>query len=170
MSWKVSKHLHKFSQLCVTRIAVLLVYLVSQMPFVPLFAAALALSDGGHRVQIQQIAGGTEIVLAHELQRVAQNGVDALISYSQGPIVQSHPDHRIHFQQSDQSDLLFQNATVETLAVQGGADDFCQVWCELHIRLLVYNEEWRDLRIRANEQSFSCPEKVQGLASTVMLV
>jgi len=35
---------------------------------------------------------------------------------------------------------------------------------------LVYHEEWRDLRIRVSEQSFSYPEKIQGLSSTVMLV
>ena len=104
--WKVSKDLHKFSQLCATRILVLFAYLVSQMPFVPLFAAALALSDGGHRVQIQQIAGSTEIVLAHDIQR-SQVATSAIrVNCEQGDKIQTHPDHRIHFQQAEQSDLL----------------------------------------------------------------
>jgi hypothetical protein len=140
------------------------------MPFVPLFAAALALSDGGHRVQIQQIAGSTEIVLAHDIQR-SQVATSAIrVNCEQGDKIQTHPDHRIHFQQAEQSDLLVQKTTVEIPRAQGDSVDFYQVWCESHLRLLVYNEEWRDLCIRVSEQSFSCPEKIQGLSSTVMLV
>jgi hypothetical protein len=140
------------------------------MPFVPLFAAALALSDGGHRVQIQQIAGSTEIVLAHDVQRSQVDTSAIRVNCEQGDKIQTHPDHHIHFQQSEQSDLLVQKTTVEIRRAQVDSGDFFQVWCESYSRLLVYNEEWRDLRIRVGEQSFSYPEKIQGLSSTVMLV
>lgn len=166
----MSKDLHKFSQLCATRIVVLVAYLVSQMPFVPLFAAALALSDGGHRVQIEQVAGNTEIVLSHDQQCSHDLHAELAVISEQGARIHSHPDHRIHFAQSGESDLLFQKTSTEKSSPCNVVVDSCHHWHELHQLLLVYQEEWRDLRIRANEKTRFCPEQVQGLASTVMLV
>jgi hypothetical protein len=80
------------------------------MAFVPLFAAALALSDGGHHLQIQQIAGSEEIVLVHDEHR--------LLKFNPVVEVSSMRCQYRLWQLEESSNIIYGRPSVRTIQVE----------------------------------------------------